>query len=250
MDKFKKYRSDTGYSYTLGLSPTVELLAAMPRQVLCVCVSERYVQRDEDLNIFERCEALGVRCERDERTVGRLADKENVYVIGIFEKYQSALDPALPHAALVCPGDMGNLGTIMRTACGFDYLDLALIEPAADHFHPKAVRASMGALFGMRVARFASFDEYLAAFPGRAIYPFMLDGRFELHELAAPVQAAHTLVFGNEATGLDGGFHAYGSSVRIAHSDRIDSLNLSVAFGVAACHFHALSGKRHNPRSG
>ena len=40
------------------------------------------------------------------------------------------------------------------------------------------------------------------------------------------------LIFGNEASGLPEEFATYGTSVLIPHSDRIDSLNLSVAAGI------------------
>ena len=42
-----------------------------------------------------------------------------------------------------------------------------------------------------------------------------------------------SLVFGNEATGLDDSFLSVGTSVIIAHSDRIDSLNLPIAASIA-----------------
>ena len=59
-----------------------------------------------------------------------------------------------PHVVLVNPADMGNLGTVARTMAGFGFGELAVVTPAADVFHPKTVRASMGALFRLNVARF------------------------------------------------------------------------------------------------
>jgi len=41
-------------------------------------------------------------------------------------------------------------------------------------------------------------------------------------------------VFGNEGAGLPEIFHSYGETVYIAHNNEIDSLNLSIAFGIAA----------------
>ena len=46
--------------------------------------------------------------------------------------------------------DPGNLGTILRTASAFGYSDV-LLGGCADVYHPRTVRASMGALFRMRI---------------------------------------------------------------------------------------------------
>ena len=42
-----------------------------------------------------------------------------------------------------------------------------------------------------------------------------------------------TLVFGNEGSGLPPEFARYGQPVRIESNDRVDSLNLAVAAGIA-----------------
>jgi TrmH family RNA methyltransferase len=52
------------------------------------------------------------------------------------------------------------------------------------------------------------------------------------------------LVFGNEGAGLAPEVRVLGTSVRIPHSDRVDSLNLAVAVGIA---LHAFSSRRDAP---
>ena len=49
--------------------------------------------------------------------------------------------------------DPGNVGTILRAAIAFGAGTVALSPETADPFGPKAVRASMGAIFGQRLAR-------------------------------------------------------------------------------------------------
>jgi hypothetical protein len=44
--------------------------------------------------------------------------------------------------------DPGNLGTVLRAAQAFDAGAVVLSPLTADRFGPKAVRASMGAIFG------------------------------------------------------------------------------------------------------
>lgn len=62
----------------------------------------------------------------------------------------------------------------------------------------------------------------------------MLKGKRLLSEIKKEPGKPFALVFGNEATGLPDSFLDYGESIFINHSKEIDSLNLSIAFGIAA----------------
>jgi RNA methyltransferase, TrmH family len=61
--------------------------------------------------------------------------------------------------------DPGNVGTVLRSAEAFGAGSVAIGPGTADPFSPKAVRASMGAVFGMPVAR---VDD-VAALPGETV---------------------------------------------------------------------------------
>ena len=95
----------------------------------------------------------------------------------------------------------------------------------------------MGAFFQLRLRTFDTFDDYRALYPGRALYPFMLDGARPLDEVARCAHTPFSLVFGNEQSGLPAVFQTYGQSVFIPQSDKIDSLNLSVAVSIGAYAF-------------
>lgn len=56
-------------------------------------------------------------------------------------------------------GDPGNVGTVLRGALAFGAGSVALGPGCADPFGPKAVRASMGAIFEVPVARVDGIDE-------------------------------------------------------------------------------------------
>ena len=86
---------------------------------------------------------------------------------------------------------------------GFGIYDLAIILPAADIFNPKTVRSSMGALFKMNFMLFDSFDDYRQQYQEHEIFTFMLDGDKSLTIQDCPKANLYSLVFGNEATGLD-----------------------------------------------
>ena len=132
---------------------------------------------------------------------------------------------------LVNPSNAGNLGTILRSCLGFGYKDIAIIRPGVDIFDPKTVRASMGALFGVRFAYFDTFEDYVAQTGKRAYYPFMLQTDTPLHN--CHFQKPHALIFGNESSGLPASFLEIGNPVIIRHSNEIDSLNLPIAVSVA-----------------
>ncbi|HTX44852.1 MAG TPA: RNA methyltransferase [Solirubrobacteraceae bacterium] len=61
--------------------------------------------------------------------------------------------------------DPGNVGTVLRSAEAFGASCVALGPGTADPFGPKAVRASMGAVFGVPVARVSE----ISALPGQTI---------------------------------------------------------------------------------
>ena len=75
--------------------------------------------------------------------------------LGIFEERWGT--PAGPVCvALFGVGDPGNVGTILRSAAAFGAASVALGPGCADPFGPKAVRASMGAIFELPVAKISA----------------------------------------------------------------------------------------------
>src|SRR5688572_11552438 len=69
--------------------------------------------------------------------------------------------------------DPGNVGTVLRSALAFGASSVALGPGTADPYGPKAVRASMGALFAVPVARVREPDEL----PGRKVALVARGGR-------------------------------------------------------------------------
>ena len=182
-------------------------------------------------------EAHGIRVEEADRALSRISGKENCYAAAVFEKFEDEPAAEKPHIVLHNPGDSGNAGTILRTALGLGIEDVALIRPCVDLFDPKTVRASMGALFRLRVKVYDRFEEYREAYPDRALYPFMLDASVPLQEAVKTKPAVWTLVFGNEGRGLPKEFAEYGQAVRIESNDKVDSLNLAIAAGIGIYQF-------------
>lgn len=237
MPKLEAYSHQLDYSYAPGIFPSHALLNARPELARRLLVRSDAAESEGVRALMEKCAALNVRTETADRALERISRKENCYAALVFDKFSCELSQTGNHIVLVNPSDMGNLGTILRACLGFSLLDLAIIRPAADVFDPRVVRASMGALFSMRVGLFDSFEAYRAAYPEHALYPFMLDGSLPLPQACRAAKAPWSLVFGNEATGLPPRFAQLGQPVRIPQSDAIDSLNLAIAVSVAAYAF-------------
>lgn len=233
----KKYAKKMEHSYTLGAFPTIELLKNQPEHVLKVLLHP-HMNSQAQLDIISGlCREHHIPLETAGKTVEKLRDKENIFAIGVFEKYENTLEPEKNHIVLVNPGDMGNMGTIIRTSIGFGIENLAIIEPGADVFNPKVVRASMGSLFQLKFHYYKSFEEYAQTAGERKMYPFMLKGAVPLQELKRAPREVYSLIFGNEATGLPDDFSKIGQSVVIRHTDHIDSLNLALATGIGIYEF-------------
>ena len=233
----KKYAKKMEYSYTLGAFPTIELLKNQPEHVLKVLLHPD-MDSQIQLEIIEGlCKQHRIPLEWAGKSVEKIRDKENIFAVGVFEKYQNKLDSSDNHIVLVNPSDMGNMGTIIRTSIGFGIRNLVIIEPAVDVFNPKVVRASMGSLFQMNFCYYSSFEEYQQCAGKRNMYPFMLKGAIPLQELKRDKKEVYSLIFGNEATGLSDSFAEVGQSVVIRHTNNIDSLNLALATGIGIYEF-------------
>ncbi|WP_195974828.1 TrmH family RNA methyltransferase [Hydrogeniiclostridium mannosilyticum] len=235
----KKYQKKMEYSYTLGAFPTVELLKNQPGQALKVLLHSNLTSVSERELVTRLCAENQIPIENGDKAIARISDKENCMVAGVFKKYAACLNEKANHIVLVNPSDMGNAGTIIRTCLGFGVTEIAIVGLGVDVFHPKVARASMGALFQVHIQYFQDFGAYYNIYHNekRSFYPFMLKGATDLSRLERAQDGLFSLIFGNEASGLDDAYLEVGKSVFIRHSDKIDSLNLSMAVGIALFEF-------------
>lgn len=156
------------------------------------------------------------------RSVSTLAS--GTRVIGIYEqRWVEAAGPLCVYLHGVA--DPGNVGTVVRSAHAFGASCVALGPGCADPHSPKAVRASMGAIFAVKLARVGDVGEL----PGERI-ALVPDASEELH---APAQEqARTLLVGAEREGLPAEVvAACERSVRLAGT--AEPLNAAMAATVA-----------------
>ena len=237
MPPLEPYRRALSYTYAPGMFPTMEALKNRPLQVSRVLVSGK-ISEENLQTLTALCVPHGIRTEQADRVLSRISGKDNCFAAAVVEKLSPPLGEDRCHLVLHQPADKGNLGTMLRSALGFSFVDIAVIRPAADLYDPHVVRASMGAMFSLNVAEYDDFSTYQKDFPHHHLYPFMLDGSVSLREAARQVQSPYALIMGNEGTGLPKAFQHLGTPVRIQHSDAIDSLNLSVAASIGMHAFY------------
>ena len=226
--KVSRYKRDDEVTYSLGATVTMEFLIKSPDDLVHVFFHPEF-RSGAKAEIEAKCREAKIDITTDVKPFNILSQKENCFVIGVIRKHDMHISKG-DHVVLVNPSNCGNLGTIIRSCAGFGVNDIAIIPPAADHFDPKTVRASMGALAEVRIEVFDSIDMYTEKFPENNLYPFMLDGSTLLQE--TEIKAPFSLIMGNEATGLPADFKDVGQPVRIEHTNAIDSLNLPIATSI------------------
>jgi TrmH family RNA methyltransferase len=155
--------------------------------------------------------------------------------LGVYEQRWSA--PVGPVCvALWGVGDPGNVGTVLRSAAAFGAASVALGPGSADPYGPKAVRASMGAVFAVPLARV----EDPAELPGEKLALVagegdpLLKGVKSFFATSGPNVAMQdlTLFIGAEREGLPADVVA--ACDRVVHIPvAIESLNAAMAATVA-----------------
>lgn len=127
--------------------------------------------------------------------------------------------------------DVGNLGTILRSASAFDVDAVILYGNCSDIYNPKCVRASVGNLCKVPVFNMNSTEElqkYFDDFERIATLPRSTN----LLKKFKPAQHM-LLMFGSEADGLSEELINYSTtSVKIEMNKNVESLNLSISCGI------------------
>ncbi|XWN31829.1 MAG: RNA methyltransferase [Devosia sp.] len=166
----------------------------------------------------------------------KLARRDNPQtVIGVFEQRLVPLS-AMGGGTLVAleaPRDPGNVGTVVRTADALGAKGVILIGQCADPFGIEAVRATMGSLFHVPLAR-ADEDAFIAFAKARegATVGTHLAATLDVRE-ATPSEP-QILLMGTEQAGLtDALAGVCDSLVKIPMAGEADSLNLAVATALA-----------------
>jgi TrmH family RNA methyltransferase len=146
----------------------------------------------------------------------------------------AALSTAHSLVVLDAVQDPGNLGTILRTAAAAGVREVLLTAGCAGAWSPRALRAGMGAHFGLCIRERVDAVHALETFPGAILATALGEDARSLYELdlARPV----AWLFGAEGQGVSPALLACASQrVTIPMAGDIESLNVAAA--VAVCLF-------------
>ena len=147
------------------------------------------------------------------------------------------------HSLVVLDGvqDPGNLGTILRTAAAAGVRDVLLTTGCAGAWSPRALRAGMGAHFGLRIRERVDAVDVLGAFRGAILATALGEGARSLYEL--DLDAPVAWLFGAEGQGVSSALLACASQrVIIPMAGDVESLNVAAA--VAVCLFEQARQRR------
>ena len=130
-----------------------------------------------------------------------------------------------------------NVGAVARSAAWFGY-DGLILRTDAKNLNPAAIRVSQGGVFSLQCFRTRNLAGLLRRLAQRGHSVFGLTQNApELMDVVSPSDA-FCLVLGNERLGLSKDTHqACSKTVRIGGSGQVESLNISVAAGIAMAHF-------------
>ncbi len=223
------YKKTDNISYAIGAFVTFELINYKKEYVKEILISKS-TKLELKNKIINLCKKNDIKYSYNDKTINKITSKKNVYIIGIFYKYNQNLSKE-NHIILDNPSNFGNLGTIFRSCIAFDFNNVALIGNSADYFNPQVIRASMGAIFHLNISQFKDINEYKKNYKNK-LFSFMLNTDTKLNSIIK-FKTPFSLIFGNEATGLDDQYKYISTPIKIESSSRVDSLNITSAVSIA-----------------
>lgn len=171
----------------------------------------------------------------DDRTAGRLSSVESeTGLLSIAPMRYAPLDRAVQaklSLVLADLNDPGNAGTLIRSAEAFGAQAVIFGAAGVDPYHPKAVRAAMGALFRVPVVT-ATPVEFTAAArrAGTAVLGLDMEGE-DIRRIERTERTA--LIVGHERRGLGAWDAVCSRRVAIPMNNAAESLNAAVAGSIA-----------------
>jgi len=239
-------RTKATAEWVVGRNPVLEALqASLPVQAIYLAEG---VERDDRLAAVLRLAAgrslpllQASRWELDRLTAGAVHQGVALKLPPFeYADPDDLLDQTLASGGLVVACDQvtdpHNLGAIIRAAAGFAANGVLIPARRSAQLTAAAWKASAGAAARLTVARAGNLNQALATFAKAGCTIIGLAGQAEatIDDLPVPSDGPLTLVVGSEGAGLSRLVRERCDCLaRIPTSDRIESLNASVAVGVA-----------------
>lgn len=185
------------------------------------------------LKVFSLDHSLPISCPAEHYIVSQEILKK---ITGLGEPQPYVAEIAIPKLKpekiehlLICESisDPGNLGTLLRSALGFGFDAVFLLENCVDPFNDKVVRAAKGALFHLPIL-FGNWEQLLELRETYHLHLYQAD----MH--GTPVDKATIslpmgLILGNEAKGTSLQAKSKAEGLSIPMSGKTESLNVAIA---------------------
>lgn len=235
----RRHRRRDGAFVVQGVQPVWQAVEA-GADIETLVVAPGLLASEAARSMIAEQEAAGVPVARVSAALfARLADRDGPSGLAAIVRARPgglADLPVLPDSRFVAlheAGNPGNLGTIIRTADAAGGAGVVLIGAAADPFDPAAVKASMGALFAVPVARAAGAAEFLGWAAGCGVSVVTTSAKARTSFWDASYARPLAVLLGAEGAGLPDDVLAAGDlQVRIPMTGTAESLNLAVAAGL------------------
>ena len=171
-----KYQKELSYSYVFGAFGTIELLKNKPNECKAVLVDPSFINNEAFKIIKDICNKNDIEIIIDLKTINKIRDKGNIFVIGVFNKYLSTLNDN-KHLVLYKIDDVGCIGTIIRSMAGFNYTNLVLVDCNVDIYHEHLIRSTMGAFFKTNIKEYNSLDNYIKEYNNQTFINISKEGK-------------------------------------------------------------------------
>jgi len=234
----RRHRRREGAFVVRGVQPVWQAVQAGAAVEVLIVAPE--LLRGPAAAMVAEQEERGVRVARlSAELFGRIADRDGPAGLAAIVAARPAAVGELAIAAdsvfvaLHEVGNPGNLGAIIRTADAAGAAGVILVGACADPYDPAAVKASMGAIFGVPVAVASDADEFTGWCRGRGLTLAVTSGQGSGTLWDAELALPAVLLLGSEGAGLPAGLLAAGDvRLRIPMTGTAESLNLAVAAGI------------------
>ena len=229
----KKYREESGLFVAEGLRLCEE--AVETSEIEFGFYTGEFLKNERAENLIARLDKKIPLYEISPTDFSRTVDTETPQGIALVvrQKIFAPEEVAGKNLLIALDGvrEPGNVGTIFRTANAFD-CGVIVLEKTSDIFNPKTVRASMGAIFRLPVARMTH----------REFLKLMREKNFQVTATAPDSSAKiyfkrdftgkNAIVFGNEAAGVSDEIFRAAEKIYIPMPGRAESLNVSAAAAI------------------
>lgn len=225
----KKYRDNTGKFLLEGLKAIEEAFESD------IKIEQIFVTKEKACHYDFLEEAVVYVTEPVLKKLATTENAPDAVAVGVQKKFDEKILLNAKRVALFENiKDLGNLGTILRTATAFSLDAIILYGNTVDLYNPKCVRASVGNLWKTPVFQtkdFSFLEKYFKDFARIATLPKSSESTY-LKDFQP--QGKTLVMFGAEADGLSEQLINFstGKITIEMNSDKVESLNLSMSAGI------------------